>query len=135
MGAPTAATIARFGQDERQQILKEYLDGTRTEVIGKNHGAGNNTIRFLLKEMDAPLRKPGEANAIDISGQRFGRLTAVKRTGRKLHGLNHEWLLLCDCGNIVNSTVHSVRSGNTNSCGCYGKDRITETQRLDVTGD
>ena len=85
--------------------------------------------------MDAPLRKPGEANAIDISGQRFGRLTAVKRTGRKLHGLNHEWLLLCDCGNIVNSTVHSVRSGNTNSCGCYGKDRITETQRLDVTGD
>ena len=54
--------------------------------------------------------------AIDITGQRFGRLTAIKRTGtRSGHSL---WLCECDCGNTVEVSANSLKRGRTRSCGC-----------------
>lgn len=54
---------------------------------------------------------------IDLSGQRFGRLTVIKRIGtRSTHPL---WLCRCDCGKEVETTTSSLRSGHTRSCGCY----------------
>jgi hypothetical protein len=70
----------------------------------------------------------------DIAGQRFGRLVALRQTGRRIHGMNMEWEFRCDCGALTYTSSPSVKSGNTNSCGCYLKDRITETQRNELTG-
>ena len=135
MGSPPSVrSIARFGDEERKEIASEYLAGGLAEEIGKKHKASSVTIRYLLKEMGVPMRKRGAASA-DITGQRFGRLVAVKKTGRQIYGANLEWEFLCDCGNTVYTSVHAVRAGNTNSCGCYMKDRITEAQRSDLTGE
>ena len=53
----------------------------------------------------------------DITGQKFGKLTAIKMVGyTKAH--NTLWLCKCDCGNenIVNSSY--LRNGQVKSCGC-----------------
>ena len=54
--------------------------------------------------------------AIDLTGQRFGRLVVTKRVGNK--GKHRSWECLCDCGNITIVPVGHLRSGNTRSCGC-----------------
>ena len=54
---------------------------------------------------------------IDITGQKFGKLTVIENVG-KIDGRNYHWRCICDCGNerILDGSV--LRSGNTKSCGC-----------------
>lgn len=55
--------------------------------------------------------------ALDLSGQRFGRLTALALLpARKASKL--VWLCRCDCGIELEVLSESLRSGNTKSCGC-----------------
>ncbi|MCD8190544.1 MAG: hypothetical protein LUD78_10055 [Clostridiales bacterium] len=63
----------------------------------------------------------------DITGQRFGKLTAVAPTGKN-HSGRTVWLWRCDCGGTVEATASSVQSGRT-SCGC-GKKR-TEKENIE----
>lgn len=53
----------------------------------------------------------------DISGHRFGSLTAIKsnRKRRKGHVI---WETICDCGKIHFVTYGDLTSGHTKSCGC-----------------
>lgn len=62
---------------------------------------------------------------IDRTGLRYGRLVVVKRVGTD-QLKKPLWECLCDCGKtaLVNST--SLQTGNTTSCGCYLKERITK---------
>lgn len=52
---------------------------------------------------------------IDITGQRFGRLVAIKPVEKK----NGRWCweCHCDCGNTTVVLVSSLRNGDTQSCG------------------
>lgn len=54
---------------------------------------------------------------IYISGQRFGRLVAIKSTGNDKHG-NRVWKCRCDCGRFVEVIASSLSTGNSTSCGC-----------------
>jgi hypothetical protein len=58
--------------------------------------------------------------AVDITGQKFNRLTAIKRVDNYGTGTKSKakWLCACDCGNETFAAVHSLKSGNTKSCGC-----------------
>lgn len=60
----------------------------------------------------------------DLTGQRFGRLVALKRVegknGRK------EWLCQCDCGAIKAITAGALTSGETKSCGCLQKELLSK---------
>lgn len=53
---------------------------------------------------------------IDISGERFGKLTVIVRAG-SIRG-RPAWLCKCDCGKELIVDGGSLRSGNTESCGC-----------------
>ena len=61
----------------------------------------------------------------EIAGQKFGLLTALKRTDRK-RGSNYLWECRCECGSTVYVTANSLISGNTKSCGCTRKKNIRE---------
>lgn len=62
---------------------------------------------------------------VDLTGQKFGRLTAIERVGRD--SCNHAlWKCLCDCGNYTTAGSNSLKSGNTKSCGCLNLERATE---------
>ena len=63
------------------------------------------------------------AEAIDLTGQRFGRLIAQKR-------LRGKWYqCICDCGNIVVVETGDLTSGNKRSCGCLGDEARREGPR------
>lgn len=57
---------------------------------------------------------------IDMTGQRFGRLTVIDRAGTANNG-GVRWRCRCDCGKVVCVKGSSLRSGSTKSCGCYRK--------------
>ena len=62
---------------------------------------------------------------IDRIGQRFGRLLVLEEAGRnKLKKV--VWKCQCDCGNVVVRTAGDLVTGNSVSCGCYLKERITK---------
>jgi len=50
------------------------------------------------------------------SGQKYGRLTSLKRLPSGL------WLFLCECGSKIERVSGAVTSGNTSSCGCLRRD-------------
>ena len=58
----------------------------------------------------------------DITGQRFGKLTAVKLVGRNTYG-KALWYCECDCGGTIVTALPNLDNGETRSCGClYVKD-------------
>jgi hypothetical protein len=58
---------------------------------------------------------------IDITGQRFGRLTAVSREKRV--SKRTFWLCRCDCGRETVVDRSNLKFGVTKSCGCLYADR------------
>ena len=56
---------------------------------------------------------------IDITGQRYGRLVAIKKVETQI-GAKEQWLFQCDCGKTCIARKGAVRDGRTRSCGCLG---------------
>lgn len=56
-------------------------------------------------------------NAIDLTGQKFGKLKAVSPAGRDKHG-SVLWNCQCDCGNTCIVLASNLRGGKQKSCGC-----------------
>lgn len=59
--------------------------------------------------------------AIDLTGQRFGRLTIIERAGG-LSGKSAKWLCRCDCGNEKVTTRQKLIRGDVQSCGCLQRE-------------
>lgn len=61
------------------------------------------------------------SNTLDLTGQRFGRLIAIK----KVHSRKGKtyWLCQCDCGNQKEIQTTHLRDGRTQSCGCLQKEK------------
>lgn len=60
-------------------------------------------------------------NAKDLSGQRFGRLTVIKRTESMVTSNGRKYAVFecqCDCGRIKNILARALHDGGTISCGC-----------------
>lgn len=72
-----------------------------------------------VKEVNGYTLRSGESKScgckghrlIDLSGQRFGKLTVVEY--KKPY-----WKCICDCGNTTNVMSVNLRNGSTESCGC-----------------
>ena len=65
----------------------------------------------------------------DITGQRFGKLVAVRLTGER-RNRSVVWECKCDCGKTTFVNANNLRKGNTKSCGCLksGKARGAEKE-------
>src|SRR5260221_113757 len=59
-----------------------------------------------------------KARQHNLIGQRFGKLTAIKKSQKKTKGASTYWECLCDCGKIVEIYQSSLRYGKSKSCGC-----------------
>lgn len=64
---------------------------------------------------------------VDLTGQKFGRLAVLERTGSKYGKV--QWKCRCDCGNEVVVSGSNLKCGNTKSCGCYNKERKSEVHK------
>lgn len=69
---------------------------------------------------------------IDLTGQKFGRLTVIERVQNYISPQNRQearWLCKCDCGNTDIVRSSSLRSGHIQSCGCLQKEKSSENGR------
>ena len=57
---------------------------------------------------------------LDLTGQKFNRLTVIKRVENK--GKNPMWLCRCDCGNETIVRGSHLTNNKIKSCGCYNKE-------------
>lgn len=62
---------------------------------------------------------------INLTGQRFGRLTVIKELPRE-GSASPRWLCKCDCGNERVSTTIVLRRGECNSCGCLQTEHLNK---------
>ena len=53
----------------------------------------------------------------DLTGQKFGKLTAIKPTTMK-DGSHMYWLCNCECGNQKEVASNHLKRGDVKSCGC-----------------
>ena len=63
---------------------------------------------------------------IDETGNVYSRLTVLEKDKERSPGGKIKWICQCDCGNIHSVMGHSLRSGNTKSCGCLNDDKRAE---------
>lgn len=133
-----------MNQEERREIKKGGRPSRRKDIAGMRSGrlvaleptdqtrrgsilwrcrcdCGNEVLiegyrisKGIVKSCGCSRRRK---NMKDVTGQRFGRLTAICRLDEK-RGTNYLWLCQCDCGKEVRTTVNALLSGNSKSCGC-----------------
>lgn len=74
----------------------------------------------------------------DLTGQKFGKLTVIGRDVERdksnmLNGKHSpvHWLCRCDCGNPNLSSVvgYQLKTGRTQSCGCYASEQISKRNK------
>jgi 5-methylcytosine-specific restriction endonuclease McrA len=65
---------------------------------------------------------------IDLTGQNFGKLVAIKPIDKRKNG-KIVWECRCECGNICNVSRSDMVSGKTKSCGCLHKESSTKLGR------
>ncbi len=104
--------------------------GNTVVVTGSNLKSGHTkSCGCYDREMTSQRSKN---MLIDLAGLRFGRLVVLNREPNK--GIQPMWHCLCDCGNELVVQGVSLRRGDTRSCGCYCKDRNTETKLINLVG-
>lgn len=60
---------------------------------------------------------------VDLTGQKFGRLTVISEAGRAKNGAK-KWRCLCDCGNEHFVITGNLLNNSVRSCGCYRKEYV-----------
>ena len=71
----------------------------------------------------------------NLIGQKFDKLTVIKKSIERDSNNRILWECQCDCGNIcLKTTTYLHRSDFFHSCGCYGKEQIVSLNKKDLVG-
>ena len=113
----------------------------RLLVVGRTHNIGNHTMWLCKCDcgnkaivgtshlVSGDTRSCGcfhkEMISKNLTGQRFGRLTAVNPTNKR-SGSSIVWECECDCGNKTMVSTACLVSGDTRSCGCLRDELVGE---------
>ena len=76
------------------------------------------------------MKKKRGRPLVNIVGDRYGRLLVIE----EIEGVRPRKVVAeCDCGTKKEYYLHNIRSGLTQSCGCFQKERAGE-KLIDLTG-
>lgn len=64
---------------------------------------------------------------IDLSGQKFGKLTVLYRSSEI--GKPVKFMCVCDCGNKKEVRANDLKSGRTTSCGCIRREKAKQNKK------
>lgn len=116
-------TGQRFG---RLIVTEKTTEKYRTEYIyrcqcdcGKEKLTTSSMLKRGVVQSCGCLRH--EFKRRDVTGKRFGRLVAISPTDRTERN-TVVWKWQCDCGNIIEASMHYVTNGSRRSCGCLARD-------------
>ena len=95
--------------------------------------SGNNLI-YGSKKSCGCLHKESIKNKLseNLINQRFGKLVVISK-GESKYNKTH-WLCKCDCGNETVASTSGLKSGHTQSCGCFQDEVARDTHFNDLTG-
>lgn len=74
---------------------------------------------------------------IDLTGQKFGKLTVLEKDNSRKTNSGSYWLCKCECGKEKSVKSSSLRRGEIQSCGCLKKEaaqQAREKRIIDLTG-
>jgi len=110
--------IERVEHDKKEQTKWKCICecGNEKIIYGTSLKQGTSlSCRCLQKEL------------IDLTNQKFGKLTVIKFLGDDEYG-NKQWLCKCDCGVEKSILSGSFKRGLTKSCGCLHKEIMKEVK-------
>ncbi|MCL2285760.1 MAG: hypothetical protein FWC32_05275 [Firmicutes bacterium] len=81
---------------------------------------------------DGVIKMSRRYRHIDLTGQKFNKLTVIKRVDGK-DKRRATWLCQCECGNYKEVLAQQLKSGMCKSCGCLLKESA-KARTLDLTG-
>lgn len=64
----------------------------------------------------------------DITGNRYGRLVAIRRYSHEPNGKSY-WLCKCDCGKETIVKIDNLTNGHTKSCGCLSRETASRIKK------
>lgn len=129
MGRKVDLTGQRFGKlvalsevaerDKHKRVLWKCLCdcGKQIQVAGGALKSGNTKSCGCI------------TTAIDLVGQRFGKLVALNSTNKR-SGRSMIWTCKCDCGDYTEVSASNLSNGHTKSCGCIGGSKYLVGKRF-----
>lgn len=130
-GKLTAIKIVGQDKNKNNLWLCKCECGRYTKVITKNLMYGNS--KSCGKCFTSHTNNNGNYNSntfVDLTGQRFGNLTALYPTKERTKWNSVVWACCCDCGNYCKVSSQHLIDGNTQSCGCLTSSNEGKIQRL-----
>ena len=111
-------TGQRFGELTVLEATDERIGGGVVWLCRCSCGAICKVSRNNL--VTGQTRSCGHAKRRDLTGQRFGRLVAVRpiRWRSKAQPCSVAWLCKCDCGSVAIAALANLTKGLKSSCGC-----------------
>lgn len=122
-----------FTLEVLDEVPVEQLDDKEQHYIQKMntlHPNGLNmvawgTVNRIISE--ETRKRMSESIRKNISGQKFGRLTALEYEG------DSYWKCRCDCGKETSIAAYNLTTGLSKSCGCLRRD-ISSARMHDLRG-
>lgn len=134
-------TGQRFGRLVAQRIVSHkpvkwecICDCGNTTIVSSTHLTTGHTLSCGCYGRE----RTSITNLKDLTGKRFGRLFVINKTpfghitpkGQELT----QYQCICDCGNFCHVLGMNLVTGNTQSCGCYGREQASKAFLNDITG-
>lgn len=113
-----------FGKLTVKEYCGQSLSGTMWRCVCS---CGNETIVSRSNLESGNIRSCGCGRGSrfeDLTGKRFGRLVVLEPAPSK-NG-KRRWKCLCDCGNTIEVSTGALKSGNTQSCGCFKREKVKD---------
>lgn len=114
--------VGKTGHRRSQYLCR--CDCGKEKIVLSSHLKDGHTT-----SCGCALTESNHKKLIDLTGQKFGRLTVIKRSEDYVspHGdVSVSWLCRCDCGNYTEVTSKNLKRGDTLSCGCLIRQKSSE---------
>ena len=128
-GTLTVLSLTKDKNNRTAWLCK--CDCGNTKIV---RGSDLRTGKITTCGKGCPRKTERHGTYRDLTGQRFGRLNVLWRSGESLDG-RATWFCHCDCGTEKIIRGSSLISGATKSCGCLSREIASERNFKDETGN
>lgn len=119
---------------DRLLVIKRDPDNKRKWICKCDCGNiisvyASNMRRGLTKSCGCLRKERGQQKLIDLTGQKYGKLTVLKQHHYDPETRIYYWTCQCNCGSIIIVAGNHLKSGHTQSCGCLiskGEEKIAQ---------
>ena len=102
-----------IGHGKESYWICQCKCGNQISVLGKSLISGKTKSCGCLRKELLTIK-----NALDLTNQKFGKVTAIKNTKQLDEHHSYIWECKCDCGQIFYASAERLQAGHINSCGC-----------------